>query len=93
LQTVPHAPQFAESVLTFVQPCEHFVCPVEQLAPVVPAEPEPVVPPVPVSLVLGLAQPATRSEAPRIATRAAGKEAWRASMFKLLIGGIREGVA
>jgi len=84
LQTVPHAPQFAESVLTFVQPCEHLVCPVEQLEPEVPAVP------VLGGALLGLAQPATTSAAPKIAARAADERAWRPNIFKLLYGGIRE---
>jgi hypothetical protein len=80
LQTVPHAPQFAESVLTLVQPWEHFVSPVEQLEPEVPAVPV-------LGALLGLAQPATTSAAPKIAARAADERAWRPNIFKLLYGG------
>ena len=88
MQTVPHAPQFCESVCTFVHPCEQDVCPVVQVAPVVPPFPVPVVPPLPVPpLLLGLAQPPTASAAPRITASAVGKEIRRASMFKLLMGG------
>ena len=68
LQTVPQLPQFCESVDRFVQPWVHAVWLALHVGPV----------------LTGLAQLATKSEAPRMATRAACKEAWRASMFKLL---------
>jgi hypothetical protein len=84
LQAVPHVPQFAESVSTFVQPWEHLICPPEQLEPEVPAVP------VLGGALLGLAQPATTRAAPKIAARAADERAWRPNIFKLLYGGIRE---
>ena len=74
-QTLPQVPQFCESVERFVQPEVHAVSLALQVGPPPP--------------LIGLAQLATKSEAPWMATRAACKEAWRASMFKLLNWGNR----